>query len=104
MISLIDIGSIDLCVLCVFVVRSTPSLGEMYLRIHFTHQSWESREVTSSLKNVKLVTTDEVLVELLNFMSVRGANRKRRTVEFIDDLLQNPGSSRLCVIIFAYVR
>jgi hypothetical protein len=44
-ISLIDIGSIDLCVLCVFVVRSTPSLGEMYLRIHFTHQSWESRHL-----------------------------------------------------------
>ncbi|WP_322743454.1 hypothetical protein [Microcystis aeruginosa] len=42
MISLTYIGSIDLCVLCVFVVRSTPSLGEMYLRIHFTHQSWES--------------------------------------------------------------
>ncbi|CAO5039250.1 MAG: hypothetical protein EWV64_14095 [Microcystis flos-aquae Ma_QC_C_20070823_S18] len=34
---------IDLCVLCVFVVRSTPSLGGMYLRIHFTHQAWESR-------------------------------------------------------------
>ncbi|OPF15730.1 hypothetical protein B1L04_25250 [Microcystis aeruginosa KW] len=34
---------IDLCVLCVFVVPSTPSLGEMYLRIHFTHQTWESR-------------------------------------------------------------
>lgn len=50
----------------------------------------QAREVTSSLKNVKLVTTDEVLVELLNFMSVRGANRKRRTVEFIDNLLQNP--------------
>ncbi|CCI08258.1 conserved hypothetical protein [Microcystis aeruginosa PCC 7941] len=33
---------IDLCVLCVFVVRSTPSLGVMYLRIHFTHQTWES--------------------------------------------------------------
>ncbi|MFM6409738.1 MAG: hypothetical protein ACKPGT_35775 [Microcystis sp.] len=29
---------IDLCVLCVFVVRSTHSLGVMYLRIHFTHQ------------------------------------------------------------------
>jgi len=43
-ISLTYIGSIDLCVLCVFVVRSTPSLGEMYLRIHFTHQSWESRK------------------------------------------------------------
>jgi hypothetical protein len=44
-ISLTHIGSIDLCVLCVFVVRSTPSLGEMYLRIHFTHQSWESHKV-----------------------------------------------------------
>ncbi len=41
-ISLTYIGLIDLCVLCVFVVPSTPSLGEMYLRIHFTHQSWES--------------------------------------------------------------
>ncbi|TRU00286.1 MAG: hypothetical protein EWV62_04725 [Microcystis aeruginosa Ma_OC_LR_19540900_S633] len=34
---------IDLCVLCVFVVRSTPSLGGLYLRIHFTHQIQESR-------------------------------------------------------------
>ncbi|TRU29607.1 MAG: hypothetical protein EWV92_02440 [Microcystis aeruginosa Ma_MB_S_20031200_S102] len=33
---------IDLCVLCVFVVRSTPLLGVMYLRIYFTHQTWES--------------------------------------------------------------
>ncbi|WP_151694960.1 hypothetical protein [Microcystis aeruginosa] len=41
MISLTYIGSIDLCVLCVFVVRSTPSLGGMYLRIHFTHQTWD---------------------------------------------------------------
>nr|WP_149989298.1 hypothetical protein [Microcystis aeruginosa] len=38
MISLIDIGSIDLCVLCVFVVPSTPSPARLYLRIHFTHQ------------------------------------------------------------------
>ena len=43
MISLTYIGSINLCVLCVFVVRSTPSLGGMYLRIHFTHQTWESQ-------------------------------------------------------------
>nr|CAO86523.1 unnamed protein product [Microcystis aeruginosa PCC 7806] len=42
-ISLTHIGSIDLCVLCVFVVSSTPSLGGMYLRIHFTHQTWESQ-------------------------------------------------------------
>ncbi|WP_430014239.1 hypothetical protein ACQY1Y_06820 [Microcystis ichthyoblabe FBCC-A1114] len=44
MISLTYIGLIDICVLCVSVVRSTPSLGGMYLRIHFTHQTWESRE------------------------------------------------------------
>ncbi|NCR53665.1 MAG: hypothetical protein GPJ10_09645 [Microcystis aeruginosa L211-07] len=53
MISLTYIGSINLCVLCVFVVRSTPSLGGMYLRIHFTHQIQESlntdSETTGSL-------------------------------------------------------
>ncbi|WP_241673761.1 hypothetical protein [Microcystis aeruginosa] len=31
MISLTYIGAINLCVLCVFVVPSTPSLGRMYL-------------------------------------------------------------------------
>ncbi|KAB0242501.1 hypothetical protein EZJ55_20085 [Microcystis aeruginosa EAWAG127a] len=45
-ISLTYIGSIDLCVLCVFVVRSTTSLGVMYLRIHFTHQTWESPHIS----------------------------------------------------------
>ena len=57
-----------------------------------SQDNWHQRvrEVTSSLKNVELVTTDEVLVEVLNFMSAQVANRRRRTVEFIDDLLQNP--------------
>ena len=57
-----------------------------------SQDNWHQRvrEVTSSLKNVELVTTDEVLVEVLNFMSAQGANRRRCTVEFIDDLLQNP--------------
>ena len=31
--------SLNLCVLCVFVVRSTCSPAELYLRIHFTR--WE---------------------------------------------------------------
>ncbi|CCI34328.1 Genome sequencing data, contig C319 (fragment) [Microcystis sp. T1-4] len=48
-ISLTYIGLIDLCVLCVFVVRSTPSLGGLYLRIHFTHQIQESRGELSCL-------------------------------------------------------
>nr|WP_228036202.1 hypothetical protein [Microcystis sp. LEGE 00066] len=49
-ISLTYIGLISLCVLCVFVVRSTPSLGRMYLRIHFTHQTQESQAVLSAKK------------------------------------------------------
>ncbi|CCI31828.1 Similarity (fragment) [Microcystis sp. T1-4] len=38
-ISLTYIGSINLCVLCVFVVPSTRSPERMYLRIHFVHQT-----------------------------------------------------------------
>ncbi|TRV02581.1 MAG: hypothetical protein EWV41_20220 [Microcystis wesenbergii Mw_MB_S_20031200_S109] len=44
MISLTYIGLIDLCVLCVSVVRPTPSPARLYLRIHFTHQTGESPE------------------------------------------------------------
>ncbi|TRV27131.1 MAG: hypothetical protein EWV40_01675 [Microcystis flos-aquae Mf_WU_F_19750830_S460] len=44
-ISLTYIGSINLCVLCVFVVPSIPSLRRIYLRIHFTHQIQESRNL-----------------------------------------------------------
>ncbi|TRU23802.1 MAG: hypothetical protein EWV92_19145 [Microcystis aeruginosa Ma_MB_S_20031200_S102] len=43
-ISLTYKGSVNLCVLCVSVVPSTCSLGIMYLRIHFTHQTQESQE------------------------------------------------------------
>ncbi|MDB9426515.1 hypothetical protein PN437_16775 [Microcystis aeruginosa CS-564/01] len=43
MISLTYIGLIDLCVLCVSVVRPTPSPARPYLRTHFTHQTGESR-------------------------------------------------------------
>nr|WP_242017280.1 hypothetical protein [Microcystis wesenbergii] len=39
--SLTYIGAIDLCVLCVFVVPSTPSPAGLYLKIHFTHQTQE---------------------------------------------------------------
>ena len=54
--------------------------------------SWHqrAREVTSSLKSVELVTTDEIFVEVLNFQSSQGAKMRRRTVEFIDDSMQNP--------------
>ncbi|CCH95280.1 Similarity (fragment) [Microcystis aeruginosa PCC 9432] len=38
-ISLTYIRPIDLCVLCVFVVRSSRSLARLYFRTHFTHQT-----------------------------------------------------------------
>ncbi|MFN4852760.1 MAG: hypothetical protein ACK4YL_13330 [Microcystis sp.] len=43
MISLTYIRPINLCVLCVFVVRSICSPAELYFRIHFTHQTQESK-------------------------------------------------------------
>ncbi|CCI06702.1 conserved hypothetical protein [Microcystis aeruginosa PCC 7941] len=43
MISLTYTLAIDLCVLCVSVVHSTPSPARLYLRIHFTHQTGESQ-------------------------------------------------------------
>ncbi|MDT3676124.1 MULTISPECIES: hypothetical protein [Microcystis] len=43
--SLTYIGALNLCVLCVFVVRSTRSPAGLYLRIHFTHQTQESHSI-----------------------------------------------------------
>ncbi len=53
--------------------------------------NWHQRviEVTSTLKNVEIVTTDEVLIEVLNFLSATVPLR-RRTVQFVDDIMQNP--------------
>lgn len=48
-----------------------------------------AREVTAKLENIELVTTDEILVELLNFMSAQGQKMRRRAVEFIDDIREN---------------
>ena len=53
--------------------------------------NWHQRaiEVTAKLENIELVTTDEILVELLNFMSAQGQKMRRRAVEFIDDIREN---------------
>ena len=53
--------------------------------------NWHQRviEVTSTLNNVEIVTTDEVLIEVLNFLSAIVPLR-RRTVQFVDDIMQNP--------------
>lgn len=46
--------------------------------------------ITSSLKNVKIVTTDEILAEVLNFLSTYGTQMRRRTVRLIKDIMANP--------------
>ncbi len=53
--------------------------------------NWHQRviEITSTLKNVEIVTTDEVLIEVLNFLSSIVPLRKR-TVQFVDDIMKNP--------------
>ncbi len=52
--------------------------------------NWHQRviELTSTLKNVEIVTTDEVLIEVLNFLSAMVPLRGR-TVKFVDDIMQN---------------
>jgi len=44
-ISLTYIRPIDLRVLCVFVVRSSPSLARLYLRTHFSPDSGEEKRL-----------------------------------------------------------
>ncbi len=54
--------------------------------------NWHQQAVmiTSSLKRVKIVTTDEILGEALNFLSTYGTQMRRRTVRLIKDIMANP--------------
>ncbi|REJ58994.1 MAG: hypothetical protein DWQ56_07715 [Microcystis aeruginosa DA14] len=69
---------ISLCVLCVFVVRSTPSLLRMYLRIHFTHQTQESRN--GAIKEVRnlLTTVRTIPVGTTSYKMTKGNSRTNR--------------------------
>lgn len=46
--------------------------------------------LTNSLQQVQLVTTDEVLTEVLNFLSTYGIRMRRRTTQLIRDIMDNP--------------
>lgn len=46
--------------------------------------------ITSALNKVTLVTTDEVLAEVLNFLSTYGIQMRCRTVRLIKDIIANP--------------
>ncbi|MBO1346973.1 MAG: type II toxin-antitoxin system VapC family toxin [Hormoscilla sp. GUM202] len=48
-------------------------------------------DVTSRLGQTRIVTTDEVLVEFLTFYSNYGPQMRRRAVELVRGLLNDPG-------------
>jgi predicted nucleic acid-binding protein len=57
-----------------------------------TRDNWHQRtlEITASLDVVEIITTDEVLTEVLNFLCTYGKPMRRRTTQLIKDILQNP--------------
>ena len=48
-------------------------------------------EISRSLDQTKLVTTEEVLTEVLTFYAESGSSMRQRTVAFIDSILNNDG-------------
>lgn len=54
---------------------------------------WHERstQVSRSLGAVRLVTTEAVLIEFVNFFSEYGAHMRRHVVELVHAILANPG-------------
>jgi uncharacterized protein len=54
--------------------------------------NWHQKvlELTETLTQVQIITTDEVLTEVLNFVCTYGAPKRRRTAELIRDILKDP--------------
>ncbi len=52
---------------------------------------WYNRvlNASNSLGQIQIVTTDEVLTEVLTFYSEAGTRMRQRTVEFVDNILNN---------------
>lgn len=48
-------------------------------------------DISRSLDRIKIVTTEEVLTEVLTFYAESGSSMRRRTVAFIDSILNNDG-------------
>ncbi|NMG08470.1 PIN domain-containing protein [Brasilonema sp. UFV-L1] len=54
--------------------------------------NWHKKaiEMTRSLELVQIVTTDEVLTEVLNFLCTYGNRMRQRNVQLIKDIIANP--------------
>jgi uncharacterized protein len=48
-------------------------------------------DISRSLDQTKIVTTEEVLTEVLTFYAESGSSMRRRTVAFINNILNNDG-------------
>ena len=49
-----------------------------------------TRALTATLNQVQIVTTDEVLIEVLTFFSARGQSMRGRAVRLVKSLMNNP--------------
>jgi uncharacterized protein len=54
--------------------------------------NWHQRvlELTATLDRIQIITTDEVLTEVLNFLCTHGPPMRRRTAQLIRDILEDP--------------
>ena len=50
----------------------------------------KTRALTATLDQVQIVTTDEVLTEVLTFFSAHGRSMRRRAVQLVKGLMDNP--------------
>ena len=57
-----------------------------------SRDNWHQRvlEFTGTLDRVKIITTDEILTEVLNFLCTYGPPMRRRTAQLIRDILEDP--------------
>lgn len=54
---------------------------------------WHERAIalTSTFENVEIVTTEEVLTEVLTFFATRGTSMRRRAIQLVKGIMRNPG-------------
>lgn len=57
-----------------------------------SRDNWHQQvlELTATLDRVEIITTDEILTEVLNFLCTYGPPMRRRTAQLIRDILEDP--------------
>ena len=52
----------------------------------------QARSATALLNDVRIITTDSILIEVLNFFAEHGNEARRRAVLAVEQLLKNPNA------------